>query len=90
MVDYTSLLSLEDRRRRFSEVLDDKNLRDTIRMEKMFRQLQRQGYCREQHVVRCTTATALSNFIIAMLSPSFSSVGLSLLPSSVPASALLD
>ena len=44
-VEYTSLLSMEERRRRFSEVLDDQSLAKTIRVEKMFRQMQRKVYC---------------------------------------------
>ena len=41
-VDYTSLLDLEDRRKRFSEDVVDKNLKDSIRIKKMYRDLQRQ------------------------------------------------
>ena len=44
-VDYTSLLSMEERGRRFSEVLEDQSLVQTIRVEKMFRQMQKQVYC---------------------------------------------
>ena len=44
-VEYTSLLSMEERRRRFSEVLEDQSLVQTIRVEKMFRQMQKQVYC---------------------------------------------
>ena len=46
--DYYSALGEEERMRRFSEVLDDENLRETIRMEKMFRQIQRKVYFRNQ------------------------------------------
>ena len=47
-VDYYRLLKEEERRRRFSEVLDDEDLRETIRMEKMLRQIQRKVYFRNQ------------------------------------------
>ena len=47
-VEYCSLLGEEERRRRFSEVLDDENLRETIRLEKMLRQIQRKVYFRNQ------------------------------------------
>ena len=46
-VDYTSLLGMEDRRKRFSEEIDDKNLKETIRIKKMYRDLQRQVHCKE-------------------------------------------
>ena len=46
-VDYTSLLGMEDRRKRFSEEVDDKNLKETIRIKKMYRDLQRQVNCKE-------------------------------------------
>ena len=44
-VEYTCLLTSEERRRRFSEVLVDRNMSQTIRVEKMFRRIQRQVYC---------------------------------------------
>ena len=50
-VDYYSLLGEEERRRRLSEVLDDENLRETIRLEKMLRQIQRKVYFRNQTIV---------------------------------------
>ena len=47
-VDYNSLLEEEERRRRFSEVLDDENLNESIRLEKKLRQIQRKIYFRNQ------------------------------------------
>ena len=41
-VDYTSLLGLEDRRRRFSEDVVDPGTKDIVRIQKMFREIQRQ------------------------------------------------
>ena len=51
-VDYTSQLDIEERRRRLSDCLVDKNLEETIRLEKMFRQMQRQLYCGSHNRVR--------------------------------------
>ena len=39
-VDYLSMLGREDRRRRFSERLEDRGLRETVDMQKLFRQIQ--------------------------------------------------
>ena len=47
-VDYDSLLGLEERRRRFSEALQDEGLRETIRLGKKLRQIQRNVYFRNQ------------------------------------------
>ena len=47
-LDYNSLMGEEERRRRFSEVLDDENLKEVIRLEKMLRQIQRKVYFRNQ------------------------------------------
>ena len=47
-VDYTSLLGLDDKRKRFSEDVVDKNVKETIRLQKMYRELQRQVYCTDQ------------------------------------------
>ena len=41
-VDYTSLLGMEDRRRRFSEDVVDRDTKDTVRLQKLYRQIQRQ------------------------------------------------
>ena len=41
-VDYLSLLGLEDRKRRFSEVLVDTELKETMMLRKQYRQIQRQ------------------------------------------------
>ena len=42
IVDYTSVLSKEDKRKRFSEELIDKELKEIMRLKKLYRQLQRQ------------------------------------------------
>ena len=42
IVDYTSVLSKEDKRKRFSEELVDKELKEIMRLKKLYRQLQRQ------------------------------------------------
>ena len=47
-VDYTSLLDLEDRRKRFSEEVVDMDLKDSVQLQKMYRQIQRQVHCRDQ------------------------------------------
>ena len=44
-VDYNSMLGEEERRQRFSEDVVDKDLQDSVRVQKMYRQLQRQVYC---------------------------------------------
>ena len=38
-VDYTSMLGLEDRRKRFSEEVVDMDLKDSVRLQKMYRQI---------------------------------------------------
>ena len=45
-VDYDSLLDSDQRRSRFSEELLDVELRESVRLGKMYRQLQRQINCR--------------------------------------------
>ena len=45
-VDYDSLLDSDQRRSRFSEQLLDLELRESVRLGKMYRQLQRQINCR--------------------------------------------
>ena len=45
VVDYTSMLGREERRQRFSEEVLDRDLKDSVRLQKMYRQLQRQVYC---------------------------------------------
>ena len=47
-VDYTSMLGLEDKRKRFSEEVVDMDLKDSVRLQKMYRQIQRQVHCRNQ------------------------------------------
>ena len=50
-VDYTSVLGLEDRRKRFSEEVEDLDLKDSVRLQKLYRQIQRQVHCREEEKV---------------------------------------
>ena len=47
-IDYTSMLGLEDRRRRFSEDVVDFETKDSIRLQKLYRQIQRQVYCNQE------------------------------------------
>ena len=44
-VDYTSLLGLEDRRRRFSEDVVDIDTKNSVMLQKLYRQIQRQVHC---------------------------------------------
>ena len=44
-VDYMSMLDTEEKRQRFSEEVQDMDLKDSLRLQKKFRQLQRQAYC---------------------------------------------
>ena len=39
MIDYTSLMGLEDKRRRFSEDVVDMELKDSERIKKLYRQI---------------------------------------------------
>ena len=48
-VDYTSLMGLEDRRRRFSEDVVDVVTKENVNMQKLYRQIQRQVYCRQDN-----------------------------------------
>ena len=52
-VDYTSSMGREERRQRFSEKVEDMDLKDSVKMQKMYRQLQRQVYCGDNHKARC-------------------------------------
>ena len=47
-VDYTSLMGMEDRRRRFSEDVVDIETKETVIMQKLFRKIQRQVYCKQE------------------------------------------
>ena len=52
-VDYTSLLDREQMRARFSEMeLLDSELRESVRLQKMYRELQRQVNCWDRNKVR--------------------------------------
>ena len=50
MVDYTSMLGLEDRRKRFSEEVEDTDLKDSLRLQKLYRQIQKQVHWREKEM----------------------------------------
>ena len=45
-VDYLSMLGREDRKRRFSERLEDRGLKETVDLQKLFRQIQIQVFIR--------------------------------------------
>ena len=45
MIDYTSMMGLEDKRRRFSEDVVDMDLKDSERIKELYRQIQRQVHC---------------------------------------------
>ena len=42
MIDYTSMMGLEDKKRRFSEDVVDIDLKDSERVKKLYRLIQRQ------------------------------------------------
>ena len=44
-IDYTSVLNIEDKERRFSEDLVDCDIKSNIQMKKLYRQIQRQVHC---------------------------------------------
>ena len=46
-IDYMSILGLEDKKRRFSEDVVDMDLKDTVRLQKMYRQIQRHVHCHQ-------------------------------------------
>jgi hypothetical protein len=46
-IDYMSILGLEDKKRRFSEEVVDMDLKDTVRLQKMYRQIQRHVHCHQ-------------------------------------------
>ena len=48
MIDYTSMMGLEDKRRRFSEDVVDMDLKDSERIKKLYRQIQRQVHCSQE------------------------------------------
>ena len=50
-VDYISMLGLEERRRRFSEEVEDADLKESVHLQKLYRQVQRQVHCMEQQKV---------------------------------------
>ena len=48
MINYTSMMGMEDRKRRFSEDVVDMELKDSERVKKLFRQIQRQVHCSQE------------------------------------------
>ena len=50
-VDYNSMLGIEDRRKRFSEEVEDGDLKQSVLLQKVYRQIQRQVHCSEQEKV---------------------------------------
>ena len=48
MIDFTSMMGLEDRKRRLSEDVVDMELQDRERFKKLYRQIQRQVHCRQE------------------------------------------
>ena len=50
-VDYMSILGMEDRRKRFSEEVEDGDLKQSVLLQKVYRQIQRQVHCSEQEKV---------------------------------------
>ena len=52
------MLGLEDRRKRFSEEVVDLDLKDSVRLQKLYRQIQRQVHCGEEEKV-----AAVSSFL---------------------------
>ena len=49
MIDYTSMMGREDKMRRFSEDVVDMDLKDSERLKKLYRQIQRQVHCGKEH-----------------------------------------
>ena len=83
------MLGLEERRKRFSEEVVDLDLKDSVRLQKLYRQIQRQVHCRDQdkvaavsRVVRALTKIVpdffVSNLIcratLVIIRPSFDTV----------------
>ena len=63
-MDYDSLLDSDQRRSRFSEELLDMELRESVRLGKMYRQLQRQINCRWiEHRPMCLCLIVHLNFM---------------------------
>ena len=48
MIDITSIMGLEDRKRRLSEDVVDMELQERERLKKLYRQIQRQVHCRQE------------------------------------------
>ena len=47
-VDYSSLMGKEDRKRRYSEAVVDMNTKENVLVQKLYRQIQRQVYCKQE------------------------------------------
>ena len=48
------MMGMEDRRRRFSEDVVDMDLKDSERVKKLYRQIQRQVHCSQESKERLT------------------------------------
>ena len=46
-IDYISMLGVEEKRRRFSEDVVDMDLKDSVKIKKLYRQIQRQVHCNQ-------------------------------------------
>ena len=65
MVDYMSMMGIEDRKRRFSEDVADMEVKDSERMKKLYRQFQRQVNCSQENKVELLTVIIFFfNFIL--------------------------
>ena len=42
LVDYTSMLNTEDKRKRLSEEVEDRDLKESMMLQKLYRHIQRQ------------------------------------------------
>ena len=58
-IDYVSLMGREEARMRFSEDVVDTELRDSIRLQKMFRQIQREVRGMQDHKVEQETTNLI-------------------------------
>ena len=54
-IDYVSLMGREEAKKRFSEDVVDTELRESIRLQKMFRQIQREVRGMQDHKVEQKT-----------------------------------
>ena len=48
MIDYSSMMGMEDKKRRFSEDVVDMDLKNSERVKKLYRLIQRQVHCSQE------------------------------------------